>query len=349
VAPLPVVGCVLTVTPFGEESRSAGWVSACDQDIWACSLCDVTQSVQAGGDPAVAAGRRVGFIGLGTMGQPMALNLVRGVPSLVVWNRTPDRSAPLRSAGAQVAASVADLFDHAEVVLLMLANGGVIDTVLLRGTPAFESRVSGRTIVPMGTVSPEYSDQLGSDIRAAGGRYVEAAVSGSRGPAEAGQLVAMLAGDDEDLDVVKPLMASMCRDVVVCGQVPNAITMKLAVNLYLIAMVTGLAEAYHFASRHDLDLARFVSVLDAGPMASVVSRGKAAKLLKGDFEVQASVTDVFYNNRLIADEARRSGVTSPLLDVCLSLFAEAEALGLGSSDMVAVVQAIGARTEALNA
>jgi 3-hydroxyisobutyrate dehydrogenase len=112
-------------------------------------------------------------------------------------------------------------------------------------------------------------------------------------------------------------------------------------------MVTGLAEAFHFASQHDLDLARFVSVLDAGPMASVVSRGKAAKLLSGDFEVQASITDVLYNSRLVTDEARRSGVTSPLLDVCLSLFGEAEALGLGTADMVAVVQAIAARTEAL--
>ena len=80
----------------------------------------------------------------------------------------------------------------------------------------------------------------------------------------------------------------------------------------------------------------------------VVSRGKAAKLLSGDFEVQASITDVLYNSRLVTDEARRSGVTSPLLDVCLILFGEAEALGLGTAEMVAVVQAIAARTEALN-
>jgi 3-hydroxyisobutyrate dehydrogenase len=289
----------------------------------------------------------VGFIGLGTMGQPMALNLLRRVPSLVVWNRSPDRSAQLRAAGARVAASVSDLFDAADVVLLMLANGDAADAALARGTPAFEARVSGRTIVPMGTVSPEYSRQLGADIRACGGRYVEAAVSGSRGPAEAGQLVAMLAGDEADIDAVRPLMASMCREVVACGEAPNAIVMKLSVNVFLIAMVTGLAEAFHFASQHDLDLARFVSVLDAGPMASVVSRGKAAKLLSGDFEVQASITDVLYNSRLVTDEARRSGVTSPLLDVCLSLFGEAEALGLGTADMVAVVQAIAARTEAL--
>jgi 3-hydroxyisobutyrate dehydrogenase len=207
--------------------------------------------------------------------------------------------------------------------------------------------VSGRTIVLMSTVAPEYSRELGVDVRACGGRYVEAAVSGSRGPAETGQLVGMLAGDDADLELVGRLMAPMCREVVVCGAVPKATMMKLAVNLYLITMVTGLAEAFHFADEHDLDLARFVSVLNAGPMSSVVSRGKAAKLLRGDFEVQASISNVFYNNRLIAEEARRSGVTSPLLEVCHSLFGEAEAMGLGGSDMVAVVRAIAARTGAL--
>ena len=301
------------------------------------------------GNPASATYPRVGFIGLGTMGQPMALNLVRSVPSLVVWNRSPDRSAPLRTAGARVAADVADLFAATDVVLLMLANGEAADAVLLRGTPAFAARVNGRTIVPMGTVSPEYSRQLGADVRGCGGAYVEAAVSGSRGPAEAGQLVAMIAGEDHDLEVVSPLMAAMCREVVVCGEVPSAIMMKLSVNVFLIAMVTGLAEAFHFASQHDLDLARFVAVLDAGPMASVVSRGKGAKLLGGDFEVQASISDVLYNSRLIAEQARRSGVASPLLDVCLSLFGETEDLGLGTADMVAVVRAIAARTQALTA
>ena len=313
-----------------------------------CNLSDVRQSAGVEGETRAAAGPRVGFIGLGTMGQPMALNLLRAVPSPVVWNRSPERSAPLLAAGARVAAGAHEVFDESDVVLLMLANGDAIDAVLLRGTPAFEARVSGRTIVPMGTVSPEYSRQLGADIGSCGGRYVEAAVSGSRGPAEAGQLVAMLAGDDRDLALVRPLMASMSREVVVCGPVPNALMMKLSVNVFLIAMVTGLAEAFHFAGQHGLDLARFVSVLDAGPMASVVSRGKASKLLRADFDVQASISDVFYNNRLIADEARRSRVTSPLLDVCLSLFGEAEALGLGASDMAAVVQAIAARTDALN-
>jgi 3-hydroxyisobutyrate dehydrogenase len=183
-----------------------------------------------------------------------------------------------------------------------------------------------------------------TDILQSGGRYVEAPVSGSRGPAEARQLVAMIAGDDRDVSTVRPLIEPMCRQVVTCGAVPQATLMKLSVNLFLITMVTGLTEAYHFAERHGLDLGQLVAVLDAGPMSSTVSRAKTAKLLAGDFSVQASITDVLYNNRLIAEQARRSHLASPLLDVCHALFAESEALGHGSTDMAAVLRAVEART-----
>ncbi|HYH34201.1 MAG TPA: NAD-binding protein, partial [Nocardioides sp.] len=198
----------------------------------------------------------------------------------------------------------------------------------------------------MGTTSPAYSAGLEADVVAAGGRYVEAPVSGSRKPAEAGELVVMLAATRPgDRAEVARTVAPLCVDAVDCGPVPGALRMKLAVNLYLITMVTGLAEAYHFAARSGVDLATFTAVLDAGPMASPVSRVKAAKLLDREFSVQAAVSDVFYNNRLVADEARAGRIASPLLDVCHELFAEAERLGHGGEDMAAVVRALEARTD----
>jgi 3-hydroxyisobutyrate dehydrogenase len=206
--------------------------------------------------------------------------------------------------------------------------------------------VRGRTVVPMGTTAPEHSRALEADVRAAGGAYVEAPVSGSRGPAEAGELVGMLAGAASAVEGVRPLLAPMCRETIVCGPVPAALTMKLAVNLFLITMVAGLAEATHFAARHGLDLDRLLAVLDAGPMASSVSRTKAAKLAARDFEVQAACADVLHNTRLIAAAARGSGTATPQLDVCAALFAETVRLGEGASDMAAVVRAIEARTRA---
>jgi 3-hydroxyisobutyrate dehydrogenase len=286
----------------------------------------------------------LGFIGLGTMGEPMALNLVRAGTPLLVWNRSPLKCGILAAAGAAVAKDPAEIFARCEVVILMLLDGAAMDTVLGRGDGAFEDRVKGRTLINMATTAPDYSKALEADVRNEGGHYVEAPVSGSRKPAEAGQLVAMLAGEPEDVASVRPLLAPICREAIACGPVPNALFMKLAVNLFMTAMVTGLAEAAHFAQRHGLDLGQLVAVLDAGPMASDVSRVKAAKLVAADFAVQAAICNVLENVRLIAGAARGAGIASPLLDVCHALYGETQALGLGGADMVAVIRAIEQRT-----
>ncbi|MGW1963576.1 NAD(P)-dependent oxidoreductase [Streptomyces sp. NPDC001935] len=290
---------------------------------------------------------RVGFIGLGVMGQPMALRLVAAGTPLVVFNRTAARTEPLRTAGAEVAEESDGVFARAELVLLMLADDLAIDAVLGRGTPGFAPRVAGRTVVHMGTTSPEYSRRLETEVLAAGGRYVEAPVSGSRVPAERGELVGMLAGEDATVENVRPLLAPLCRETFVCGPAPAALLMKLSVNLFLITQVTGLTEAFHFAERQGLDRRLFLDVLDAGPMASGVSRMKGPKLQARDFAVQAAAADVLKNNRLIAEAARRTRLASPLLDTCHTLFEETVERGRGGEDMVAVLRAIEARTAAM--
>jgi|GEM_PF-88389 len=284
-----------------------------------------------------------GFIGLGNMGAAMALNLARAGMPLLVWNRSPGKYDALRAAGARIAASADEVLQGAPVTILMLADDRAIDAVLGRGTPAFAARVRGRTIVHMGTTAPGHSLALEKDIRAAGGHYVEAPVSGSRKPAEAGELVGMLAGDPAAVDAVRPLLAPMCAWTFICGPVPQALLMKLSVNLYLIAMVTALAEAAHFARRQGVDPQLFRAVLDAGPMASSVATVKLPKLLEKDYAAQASIADVLMNNRLVAQAARDAGIAAPLIEQCLALYAEAEALGHGRQDMVAVIEAIEAR------
>lgn len=289
---------------------------------------------------------KTGFIGLGVMGQPMALNLARAGTGLIVWNRTPERCTALRDAGAQVADSAGDVFRQARIVILMMATDTALDAVLGRHTADFAANVAQHTIVHMGTASADYSRGLEADIRAAGGRYVEAPVSGSRKPAEAGQLVAMLAGEPAAVEEVRPLLKPMCHETVVCGAVPTGLLMKLSVNTFLIPMVTAIAEASHLARRYGLDMKQFQAVLDAGPMASNVSRVKVDKLVNEDFTVQASILDVLKNNRLAAEAARNANLASPLLDICFDLYTETVELGHGQADMAAVVHAIEARTEA---
>ncbi|WP_245901218.1 NAD(P)-dependent oxidoreductase [Deinococcus yavapaiensis] len=288
----------------------------------------------------------VGFIGLGVMGQPMALNLARGGTRLVVWNRTPDRCAPLEAHGAFVAATPAEVFARARVVFVMLVDEGAIDAVLGRGTSSFGAFVEGRVLVVASSITPGYARALAADVEAHGGSYVEAPVSGSRVPAEQGALVGMLAGDEVIVEQIRPLFGLMCRKTVYCGNIGDALLMKLAVNQFLITMVTGLAEAAHFARRQGLDLQRFQAVVDAGPMASSVSRIKIAKIVERDFAVQAAISDVFKSASMIGDEARASGIAAPLIEVCRALFGETMALGATRDDMAAVVRALEARTSA---
>jgi 3-hydroxyisobutyrate dehydrogenase len=290
----------------------------------------------------------IGFIGLGVMGQPMALNLARAGAALVVWNRSSKGSDPFRALGMAVVDAPADVFQRARIVILMLADEDAIDTVLGRGTSGFAAMVAGHTIVNMGSIRPEHSRRLEADIRAAGGRFVEAPVSGSRKPAEAGQLVAMLAGERGDVDEVRPLLAPMCHEAIVCGPVPTALVMKLAVNLFMLTMITGLTEAFHFAERQGLDLRQFLSVIDASPMASSHSRVKGAKLAAADFAAQALATDACRGCQLVAEAARTAAIATPLLDASRALYEETVALGHGQSDMVAVLRAIEARTNAIN-
>jgi 3-hydroxyisobutyrate dehydrogenase len=219
----------------------------------------------------VTRGAPVGFIGLGAMGEPMALNLVKVATPLLVWNRTPAKSAVLAKAGATVAKDPAEVFARCEVIIFMLVDGAAIDSVIGRER-AFAERVKGRTLINMAPPAPGYSNELEADVRRAGGRYVEAPVSGSRKPAEAGQLVAMVAGEPEVVESIRPLLAPMCRAVIFCGAVPNGLYMKLAVNVFLTAVVTGLAEAAHFAQHHGLDLAQFASAIDAGPIEERTSK-----------------------------------------------------------------------------
>lgn len=275
----------------------------------------------------------------------MALNLVKAGTNLLVWNRDPAKTELLATAGADIAPDAATVFARSDVVILMLTDGDAIDDVLTRAETTFPDRVAGRTIVHMGTTAPAYSQGLEADILAAGGRYVEAPVSGSRKPAEAAELVALLAGEPDAVAQVRPLLEPMCRDMTECGPVPHGLLMKLSVNIYLITLVSSLAETVNFARAHGLDLDQLVQVLNAGQMASPIMRVKAPKLVTEDFAVQASIANVWMNADLVASAARSAGVASPLLDVCHELLTETRQLGYDGGDMVAVVKALEARNE----
>ena len=291
-----------------------------------------------------AARSNAGFIGLGTMGGPMALNLRRAGVPLVVWNRTAAKAAALVDAGAELAASVDDVFARSRIIFLMLSNDAVVDEVLGRHGSGFAAMVRGVTIVQMGTTPPEHSAALCRDVEMAGGDYVEAPVSGQRGPAEAGRLVAMVAGRAAPIGRVRPLLAPMCHEIVACGDVPGALALKLASNHYVATMLIALAETINFARMAGVDLDLLSSLLCVGPMSSDLLRMKLPKLIAGDFDAQASlgnVSDVF---EALTAAGRRCGAATPVLDACVPLCGEAMNLGLREDDVTGIIRAIEARS-----
>jgi len=282
----------------------------------------------------------IGFVGIGTMGAAIAANLLRAGTPLVVWNRTSEKCAPLLARGATRAESIDALCAVCPTIFVMLLEEAAIDAVLGRGTPAFARRMRGRTLVHLGTTAPEYSQRLEHDLLGCGAFYVEAPVSGSRGPAERGELVGMLAGRDEQaMDATQLLLAPACRQVFRCGSVPRALRMKLAVNHYLVATVTALAETVHAARCAGIDVALLRDILDAGPMASEVSRAKLDKFVRDDFTAQAALGDVATIVTLVAGQAAQCGAHAPLIDTCADLYRQALEHGHGERDMIAVTAA----------
>lgn len=272
------------------------------------------------------------------MGLPIARQLLESGVALHAWNRTAAKCDALGAAGASIVETVDDVFERCEIVMVMVLDEYSINDVLGRDTPAFPGRLQGRTLVLLGTTSSEFSEALQTDVHAAGGYYVEAPVSGSRTQAEEGALVGMLAGQAGIVDVVEPLLSPFCKQVVRCGAVPSALRLKLAVNHYLILLVASLAEAVLAANAAGVDMELFRSILDAGPMASPVSRIKLAKLASRDFSAQASIRDVAQIAALVRNQARSTGAPVPLIDSAVALFADANARGLSAQDMIALHQ-----------
>lgn len=284
---------------------------------------------------------RLGFVGLGNMGRPMASCLAKAGANPLLWARNPASAEEVVALGGELAPDVGTLFAQCGCVISMLADGPSMDAVFGRGTPDFAERLEGRLLVHMGTTPPDYSLGLARDIEAVGGRYLEMPVSGSSVPAARGELVAMAAGDPADIAEAEPLVAPMVTSVIRCGVVPQAMQMKLAVNAYLGGVLLGLFEAVDFAKRCDLDMQTLNAILDAGPMSNDLMRMKMVKLLADDHAPQGSVRQAINNWGMISDAGQSVSAqmygSRVLRDLCKAAAAE----GFLDEDITSVVKVLG--------
>ncbi|KAK4121211.1 NAD(P)-binding protein [Parathielavia appendiculata] len=279
---------------------------------------------------------RVGFLGLGVMGAPMALNVARTFP-LTVWNRSSSKYPPLIQAGANTGSSPSHVIRHSDIIFMMLFDEHAIRAVL---TDDVRHEIRSKTLVNSSSVSVEFSHYLSEQVRNAGGEFIEMPVSGSTIPAEQGRLVAMMAGDRTVADRIKPFVEPMTSAAVYCGPIGSGLKMKYAINTLLIAMTAGLAEAMNLARAQGLDLNAFGQVLDARPLASAYSRIKVAKMLNQDWSAQAAIRDCYNSTQLILAAAREANTRSPLMQLCSSLYRHAIESGLGDEDMTSLVKCL---------
>jgi 3-hydroxyisobutyrate dehydrogenase len=283
---------------------------------------------------------KIGFMGLGTMGLPMAMNIARSGLDLIVYNRTTDKAKPAQEAGARVADTPEALFAWADTVVMMLAGPQAIDHTLGRLMKDQPGLLKEKLVVNMGTNPPAYSRDLADRLGQAGSRYVEAPVFGSKEPAQQGALIVMASGSGRDIEELSPLFSAVGSKVINCGDVPKASTMKLAVNLVTIAAGEGLAEGMHFAQKAGLDLQTFFGLIQNGPVGNSFFAMKIKKYLEDDYSEQASVSTVHEVLKHIADTAYDIRASLPNTLSNLSLITRAMNKGLADEDACAIVKVL---------
>ncbi|KAI0595013.1 hypothetical protein F4775DRAFT_595646 [Biscogniauxia sp. FL1348] len=275
---------------------------------------------------------RVGFLGLGVMGTPMAMNLARK-SQLTVWNRSASKCLPLQKVGARIAATPAEAVAESDIIFVMLFDGPAIQSILDDG---FKKALGGKILVNTSSVPADFSRHLAKEVQDAGGHFIEMPVSGSKGPAEQGQLVGMMAGDPVVAERIRPVLEPITATAVYCGPIGTGLMTKYAVNLVAITMTCGLGEAMNLARAQGLNLEAFKQILDAGPMASAYSKVKTSKMLSQDWSAQAGIADCYNSTQLIETAAKESKAQAPLIHLCGLLYKHAVQSGLGDEDMIAV-------------
>jgi 3-hydroxyisobutyrate dehydrogenase len=227
---------------------------------------------------------RVVVLGTGIMGSAMARNLVSAGLRTTVWDRSPTATTPLSDAGALVGASPAEAVQDAHVVITMLPTAEVVSSVIFAGGVA-EALAEGAVWAQMGTIGLTATTDIGSRLGRLrpGVLFVDAPVSGSKGPAEAGQLLILASGPPAAAVAVRPVFSAIGRKTVWLGEAGQGSRMKLVVNAYMSILIEGVAEALALAGRLGVDDAKLAEAIEGGPLDAPIADAKLHKMERGNF------------------------------------------------------------------
>jgi 4-hydroxybutyrate dehydrogenase/sulfolactaldehyde 3-reductase len=284
---------------------------------------------------------KVGFIGLGRMGRPMASNLCRKGFRLTVNDINPAAVAELELLQASGAATVAEVAQKSDIIVTMLPNSAVVDDVVSRTDGVIASAKPGSLILDMSTIDPGTTDRLARAAAAKGIAFVDAPVGRLASHADRGESLFMVGGSVRDFERVKPLLEAMGSTIYHCGEVGSGTKTKLVNNFLAVSSCQMNAEALALSQRFGLDLERTLDVLyGTTAVNGQLKINWPNKVLIDDIEPGFTIDLAHKDLTLIIDAANAVKVPMPMAAAAREAFSTARARGFGDKDFSAMVDAL---------
>ena len=294
--------------------------------------------------------RRVAVLGTGTMGAPMARNLLHAGFGVRVWNRTTAKAAALAADGARPASDPAEAATGVDVLITMLTEGATVEDVMTGPEGALSMLGSDAIWIQMSTVGVEWTDRLADLADRHGVAFVDAPVSGSSEPATKGELEILAGGAGQARPRVEPIFDVLGRRTVWLDRVGDGSRLKLALNNWLVVLVEAMSETLTFSEAVGLEPHVFLEAISGGPLASAYAMTKGTAMVEEDFAPGFPLRHAVKDAELATSAARRHGAELTLTDALLPRWREAVVEGYGDEDVAAAVtQSAGAPRRAVRA
>ncbi|MDC3415938.1 NAD(P)-dependent oxidoreductase [Aquibacillus salsiterrae] len=282
--------------------------------------------------------KRIGFIGLGTMGLPMAGHLLEANYPLTIYNRTKEKANKLVTQGAEIATSPQEVALKSDVVFTMLTADAAVREVILGDKGIIHGAHPGLIVVDSSTISPKTSKEAASTLAEKGVDMLDAPVTGSEPQAIDGILTFMVGGSRDIYEQCKPLFEVMGKQSFYMGKSGAGSYTKLANNTMGAINLLSFSEAITMATKAGIDPELFVKVVSGGGARSGMMENKADKVMSRDFSPHF-MTDLIHKDLgLASDVAKELDLPVPVLSVVKELFQLARAKGLGKEDMSSIIK-----------
>lgn len=276
---------------------------------------------------------RIGFLGLGKMGAPMARRLLDAGHELSVWNRTEGRTEPLLREGAIAAGTPAEAELGADAVITMLFDDAANEEVLFGPNGLMDALSPGVLHIACSTISVALSERLTAEHARRGLPFVAAPVFGRPSVAEDGRLWIVVAGAEDAVARARPLLEPLSRGISVVGSEPRqAHAVKLGGNFLISAMIHSLSEAFTYADAQGIEPETFLETVNSALFQSPFYAAYANVMLHPPEQPGATIELGAKDLRLLREAAASRGIRLSLADALAEVFVEARRLGLGGED-----------------